>query len=117
MSSLINYYQEQGMLIIEILLEKLDLFETPNVLSKVEDALKTSSSSCVIIDLKNVVTIDSSGIGFLIAIRNSLAKQKIPLKVVCASETVLQIFRLTKVSQLIPIFSQKEEAVSSAEIK
>ena len=114
MQNLINFFQEEENLIIEILLEKLDLFETPNVLADVESALKNYPSPAVFIDLKKVNTIDSSGIGFLIAIRNSLAKQKVPLIVICASETVLQIFRLTKVNQLIQIFKTRQEALAAA---
>jgi anti-anti-sigma factor len=113
MNDRIQYFQESGALLIEILLEKLDLFETPYVLSDVENALKRNPSSAVIVDLKSVITIDSSGIGFLIAVRNSLLKQNIPLLVVCASDTVLQIFHLTKVQQLIPVFLSKEEAFAS----
>ena len=79
MNDLIQYFHESDILIIEILLEKLDLFETPNVLSDVESALKINKLAAVVIDLKSVTTIDSSGIGFLIAIRNNLSKQKIPL--------------------------------------
>lgn len=114
MNNLIKFFQEEGCLVIEILLEKLDLFETPNVLADVETALQNHASPAVIIDLKNVNTIDSSGIGFLIAIRNNLAKQKVPLMVSCDSETVTQIFRLTKVNQLIQIFKTRQEALASA---
>ena len=113
MSELIKYFQESNVLVIEILLEKLDLFETPHVLSDVESALNISASSSVIIDLKNVHTIDSSGIGFLIAIRNNLNKKKISLIVICGSDTVSQIFRLTKVNQLIPMYKTREEAMAA----
>lgn len=114
MNDLIQYFHESDTLVIEILLEKLDLFETPNVLSDVESALKMNKLASVVIDLKAVTTIDSSGIGFLIAIRNNLSKQKIPLFVVCSSDTVMQIFRLTKVDQLIPVFRTREEAMKAA---
>jgi anti-anti-sigma factor len=113
MSEQINYFQQSDVLVIEILLEKLDLFETPHVLSDVESALKISASSSVIIDLKTVHMIDSSGIGFLIAIRNNLNKQNVSLIVVCGSDTVAQIFRLTKVNQLIPIYKTREEAMAA----
>ena len=115
MNGLIQFSHESGILIIEILLEKLDLFETPHVLADVEDALKHSPSEAVIIDLKNVHTIDSSGIGFLLAIRNSLSKQKVTLNVVCNSDTVSHIFRLTKVNHLIPMYKTREEAMVSVE--
>ena len=109
----IKYHQESDILLVEILLEKLDLFETPHVLSDVENAIKSTATAAVVVDLKAVETIDSSGIGFLIAIRNRLLKEKVPLLVVCASPSVMQVFRLTKIQQLIPVFATKDEAVAS----
>lgn len=113
MDNLIQFSEVSGVLLLEVLLEKLDLFETPNVLTSVEHAIETNHSKGVIIDLKNVLFIDSSGIGFLIAVRNKLSKKGVLFFVANANDTVMQVFRLTKVIQLIPAFQTLDEALQA----
>ena len=105
MEKLVNFQDMDDVLIVEVLIEKLDLFETPNVLNKVEKAISERPLKTLVVDLHQVDTIDSSGIGFLIAVRNKLLKSDIALAIINVSETVMQIFRLTKVIQLIQVYS------------
>jgi anti-anti-sigma factor len=109
MDKLVNFTEMTDVLIVEVLIERLDLFETPNVLAKVEKAISEKPLKTLVIDLNNVDTIDSSGIGFLIAVRNKLLKNGISLAIINVSETVMQIFRLTKVIQLIQVYGSLQD--------
>ena len=109
MDKLVRFTEMQDVLIVEVLIEKLDLFETPNVLAKVEKAIAEKPLKTLVVDLNNVDTIDSSGIGFLIAVRNKLLKNGISLAIINVSETVMQIFRLTKVIQLIQVYESLQD--------
>jgi len=109
MDKLVRFTEMQDVLVVEVLIEKLDLFETPNVLAKVEKEISVRPLKTLVVDLNNVDTIDSSGIGFLIAVRNKLLKNGISLAIINVSETVMQIFRLTKVIQLIQVYGSLQE--------
>jgi anti-sigma B factor antagonist len=113
MEKLITFSDNGGALIIDVLLEKLDLFETPNVLASVEEAIDSSNARGMIINLKSVSSIDSSGVGFLIAVRNKLSKKGIPFSVANPNDMVMQVFRLTKVNQLIPTYATLDEALKA----
>jgi anti-anti-sigma factor len=109
MDKLVRFTEIEDVLLVEVLIEKLDLFETPNVLAKVERAISEKQRKTLVIDLNNVDNIDSSGIGFLIAVRNKLLKNGLPLAIINVSETVMQIFRLTKVIQLIQVYESLQD--------
>jgi anti-anti-sigma factor len=113
MDKLVVFKEIDNFLVAEVLIEKLDLFETPNVLSAVEEALAGKQPTALIVDLKSVDTIDSSGIGFLIAVRNNLMKKQIPFAVIGVGEMVMQVFKLTKVIQLIQVYSSLDEALGA----
>ncbi len=113
MDKLISFSEQNGVVVIDVLLEKLDLFETPNVLASVEKAIENSAPKGVIVSLDKVYSIDSSGIGFLIAVRNKLSKKGISFFVANANDTVMQVFRLTKVNQLIPTYAGLDEAIKA----
>jgi anti-anti-sigma factor len=111
MEKLVIFNEIDNFLVADVLIEKLDLFETPNVLAAVEGALAGKTPTAFIVDLKNVDSIDSSGIGFLIAVRNNLLKKQIPFAVIGVGGMVMQVFKLTKVIQLIQVFPSLEEAL------
>lgn len=113
MDKLVIFKEIDNFLVAEVLIEKLDLFETPNVLAEVEAALAGKQPLALIVDLQSVDSIDSSGIGFLIAVRNNLMKKQIPFGVIGVGEMVMQVFKLTKVIQLIQVFSDLDEALGA----
>jgi anti-anti-sigma factor len=113
MEKLVRFYEVEDYLVAEVLLEKLDLFETPNVLSAFEGAISGKRPKALVIDLGSVDSIDSSGIGFLIAVRNNLMKKQIPFGIIGVGDMVMQVFRLTKIIQLIQVYSSLEEAMGA----
>lgn len=110
MENYFKHYNYQGFAIIEILIGKLNLFDTPKVLNQFEKTLEILQYPDVIVDLKNVTHIDSVGIGFLISIKNVTEKHGKVLLVVCHNEIILKVFSITKMNQFFKIFHNVEDA-------
>ena len=95
---------------IEILNEKLDLFDTPDILTGIETTLKKLEFPDCLIDLSRISLIDSTGIGLLIALQNMLSKNSSRLAITGVTERVAEIFRITKMGTYFKIFESMEEA-------
>jgi anti-sigma B factor antagonist len=108
-----NIIEFDGHTILEFLVDKLNLFETPRILTQFEEMLDASKYPHVIVDLKNVMTIDSVGIGFLIAIKNVLSKHGKSMFVVSDREVILKIFSITKMDEYFKIFRDRQSAVDA----
>ncbi len=102
--------QHDGYATLGIHVEKLDLFDTPDILIAVENRIKDLDYPNCLVDLKDVFVIDSTGIGLLIALNNLLAKKGKKMAVMGISERVSEIFRITKMSTFFKTVSNGDEA-------
>lgn len=65
-----------------------------------------------ILDLQNVTTIDSTGFGILVSIAKKLKVQnQNRMVVIINNPTILQLFKITKLTLIFPVVDTKEEAV------
>lgn len=64
-----------------------------------------------ILDLQNVKTIDSTGFGILVSIAKKLKNQN-RMVVVINKPSILQLFKITKLTLIFPVVETKEEAVA-----
>ncbi len=104
-------YEREGHTVIEIHVDKLDLFETSKVLSNVEDELKKLGFPDVIIDLTYINTMDTSGVGSLIAIKNMLKKYSKEMVITGANETISKVFYMTKMNSFFKVMVAIEDAI------
>ena len=66
-----------------------------------------------ILDLQNVKTIDSTGFGILVSIAKKLKNQnRNRMVVVINKPSILQLFKITKLTLIFPVVETKEEAVA-----
>ena len=108
---MLNTSTQDGILIVEVKLERLDA----NVAAEFQDQFGkviTQSDDTVLMDLTQVSFMDSSGLAAFVFCfqsgyrRNSLA--------ICgASEKVRSLFKLTRIDQFLKIFENRAEAVAS----
>jgi len=103
-------HEKNNYLIIEILVEKVDFFDTPDIAHEFEDIIELKDFPNVIFDLNHITYIDSSGIGFLISIRNKLKNNKSELTTVCSNPDIIHIMELLKVPQFFKIFRNRQDA-------
>lgn len=76
-------------------------------------ALLDSGKVRLCVDLGQVQFIDSSGLNVLIFGTRAARDKKGGLKVACLAPAVRDLFAMTRVDKMIPIFGSVEEAVGS----
>lgn len=83
-------------------------------LSKFETALQNLAEkgrAVVVIDLSKVNYICSTGLGILMSIRRTLVKQQKELRIVIVAGIIQEIFQITMLDTVFPIYKSLEEAL------
>lgn len=88
---------------------EIDLCCMPELRAALE-AEAATHSTMLIVDLSEVTFIDSSGLSVLIGCWRKMREQGKKLAVVGAQGEVLEVFRLTRLDDLIALYPSKEEA-------
>jgi anti-sigma B factor antagonist len=91
---------------------EIDLYNAPEIKSKITE-LTEQGKNDIIINLKKVSYIDSSGIGVLISSLSSLKKAGGSLKIINVYDSVKKVFELTKLTSFFDIYGSEEEAMKS----
>ena len=103
--------KEGNVLIIKIFEKRLDELVTVNFKEKMTEFVKRGNES-IVLDLSEVEFIDSSGLGAIISSMKMLGKKE--GFVICGMrETVLSLFRLTRMDRLFKIFPGEKEAIAA----
>ena len=111
MNTYYHYYEYRNTGVLEIMNDKLNIFNTAEVLNEFKNLLDRSRLRDMIVDLKNITHVDSVGIGFLIAVKNISVKNKCNILLVCANELVLKVLKITRMENFYKIFKSLDEAV------
>lgn len=77
-------------------------------LKKILDDLITRGTAKILIDFKNVIYIDSSGLGILIDAVKRLTKMNGELGILSISKEVLEVFTATKIGQYFRFYKSLE---------
>ncbi len=91
---------------------EIDLYNAPEIKSKITELMETGKKD-IIINLKKVSYIDSSGIGVLISSLSNLKKAGGSLKIINVYDSVKKVFELTKLTSFFDIYGSEEEAINS----
>ena len=86
-----------------------DATEVNNTLHKLIDAKKKK----IVVDLKAVSTMNSSGLGMLIGGVTTMRNAKGDLKLANASEKIVKLLEVTKLSSVFEHYKTVQEAVKS----
>ena len=111
MSNLYTYNSRNGIGIFEILSEKLNIFNTSDVINTFRSIIENNNPTAVIVDLKNVTHIDSVGIGFLVAIKSITSKKGCSIYLISDNEVVIKVLKITKMDSFFTIFPTMEDAM------
>jgi anti-sigma B factor antagonist len=71
--------------------------------------IATTGADIVLIDLKNVNFIDSSGLGALVSAKQILKKANTDLFVCSVNDQVRIVFELTKMDRILPSFTDRND--------
>ncbi len=102
-----------GITVIEIQCERLDLFRTPDLSREVEAHFRNAGHTSTVFDLRSLNYIDSSGFGFMVAMRNLIHKNGGAVAIVATGENILHVISLMNIHLLFPIFASVDEAVKA----
>ena len=102
-----------GITVIEIQCERLDLFRTPDLSREVETHFRNAGHTSTVFDLRSLSYIDSSGFGFMVAMRNLIHKNGGSVAIVATGENILHVISLMNIHLLFPIYASVDEAVKA----
>jgi anti-sigma B factor antagonist len=87
---------------------------TVRTMFALQDELRKTPPPVTILDLTDVPYIDSAGMGVVINFYVHCTKAKAKVAVAGVNSRALELFRLTKVDTLIPMYGTREEAETSS---
>ncbi|MEK6794446.1 MAG: STAS domain-containing protein [Spirochaetota bacterium] len=100
-----------GVIILDIKGE-IDLYNAPDIKDNIKTQIDKGKKK-IIINLKGVSYIDSSGIGALISSLSNLKKVGGGLKIIHVYDSVKKVFELTKLTSFFEIYNNEDEAVGN----
>ncbi len=103
--------EENGIAVVRAI-GQINIYNSNRLKSELRKAISEAPRGCVV-DLAEVPTIDSSGIGALVVILTELGKTDRRLVLCCANESVRGVFATGKLMDFFKIFSGEREAIQS----
>ena len=93
---------------------EIDLYNGKQLKEKVGVIEDTSESSNLILDIKDVEYIDSTGLGILIGIKRRTTEMGGRLTLVLHSDRIIKLFEITGLSNIFTITRSLENAISES---
>lgn len=78
-------------------------------------AILDAGERSVVVDLSPLAFLDSTGLGALVAARNLAQQTGATLRLVCTSEWLLKLFRITGLDAVFEIFPTVSQALAAGE--
>ena len=91
---------------------RLDAYAANDVEKKL-DSLFTSAKSQLVVNLKGLEYISSSGLRVLLAALKKMRKQQGDIRLACLQPYVKEVFDIAGFTQLFKMFDKEEEAIDS----
>jgi anti-sigma B factor antagonist len=104
--------RENGEIVIVDISGDIDLYNAPEVIGMVDKLIEIKKFN-IIINLKDVPYIDSSGIGALILSSLHLKEYQMGLKIINVFASVKKVFELTNLTSFFDIYESEEEAIKA----
>ena len=79
---------------------------------KLHELIETGTRS-VVIDLRDVDWMNSSGLGILIGVLSAIRKSGGDLRLASVTEKIEEVLRITKLDRVFDVYGSTDEAVSS----
>lgn len=92
---------------------EVDLHSAAQLRNRLAEVIDTGKP-IVLVDLTQLSFIDSTGLGALVAGRNHAVAAEVNLRLICHSERMLKLFRITGLITVFDIYATVPEALSAA---
>ena len=93
----------------------VDIHTAPQLRDRLIDVL-TGGGKSVIVDLTSLTFMDSTGLGALVAARTHAEETNATLRIVCPSERLLKLFRITGLDRVFAIYASVPLAVAAGSL-
>jgi len=88
---------------------EIDIHTAPDLRARLGE-LEKSGARTIVVDLSGVDFLDSSALGTLVGVNKDLQADGGVLRLVCAKPSILRVFEITRLSEVIPVFDTVERA-------
>jgi anti-sigma B factor antagonist len=106
---MINVRREDGVIVVDLLTNRLDASMASNFRNKLMEIIK-DGNKLIILNLTNVEFVDSSGLGSIVSGLKTLGQEG-DLILCCIDERIMSMFRLTRMDRVFKIFKTEREAI------
>lgn len=107
------YIEKRNSISIFRIAGDIDMDTSPDIKKTFSRSMVNKNKSKVVINLKEVAYIDSSGLATLVEILKTLRASESKLKLTNLSDKVKGLFEITKLDKLFDISADEENAVNS----
>lgn len=107
---MVNIIEKNGFYILKIIIREIHTLDVPDLKEKIQQIILVNNIKKLILDLSDVRTITSSGIGIFLSIHKSLDSN---LRLARPSAEVKKVLELTKVGSIIKVYDDLDEAEKS----
>jgi anti-sigma B factor antagonist len=90
---------------------EIDVYTAPSLRERLNE-LVASGHYDLIVDMGGVEFLDSTGLGVLVGGLKRVRSHDGTLRLVCAQEKILKVFRITGLTKVFPIHATLDEALS-----
>ncbi len=102
----------RGEVVILDISGEIDLYNAPEIKDIINKLIEQKRYN-VVINLKDVTYIDSSGIGALISSLSNLKKYQGALKIINVFASVRKVFELTKLTSFFDIYDNEDDSINA----
>ncbi len=93
----------------------LDELNVQQLGQELNDLVEKSYMVKMVINFERIKFLSSAVLGKLIALHKRLQKEKGRLAFCCINKDVMQVFKITRLDKLIPIYDNEDRAVAAVE--
>ena len=102
--------EQGGRMIVEVSGE-IDVYTAPSLRERLNE-LVAAGQYDLVVDMSGVDFLDSTGLGVLVGGLKRVRSHDGTLRLVCAQEKILKVFRITGLTKVFPIHATLEEALA-----
>lgn len=101
--------ERSGALCVVTIAGEVDVYTAPQLKTSLIEQIEDGCTD-LLVDLRGVSFIDSSGLGVLIGVLRRTKEGSGTIRLVCSRGNVMKVFRITGLDKVFPIFESLEEA-------
>ena len=91
---------------------EVDVYSAPELKQSLAELLQSGVKS-IVVDLRDVAFLDSTGLGALVEVRAGASDSGGALPIVCSQERILKLFTITGLDGVFSIYPTVDEALAA----